>query len=185
MALQNLGTSQQRAIMTAAANEPECFLSLRTGTVTCMNTASAGELPAALRPIMNTASELPAALCPIMNTASAGELPAALCPTPAASSLLFDSPLSRILQREAVGPWTRVGYVTTGESSSAQSRDRTMALYAQTVDTRRNRYNYRVADSNGIALDLAEKVIWIADGEAVTIPSQSAPYVAHLYREFR
>ena len=155
MALQNLGTSQQRAIMTAAANEPECFLSLRTGTVTCMNTASAGELPAAL------------------------------CPTPAASSLLFDSPLSRILQREAVGPWTRVGYVTTGESSSAQSRDRTMALYAQTVDTRRNRYNYRVADSNGIALDLAEKVIWIADGEAVTIPSQSAPYVAHLYREFR
>jgi hypothetical protein len=97
----------------------------------------------------------------------------------------LDSPLNRILQREPVGPWSLVGYVTTDDPTLAQSRDRTMLLHAQTVDTRRDRYNYRVVDSNGVPLDLGEKVNWIMDGSNVSIPGQSATYTAHLYQNFR
>jgi hypothetical protein len=60
-----------------------------------------------------------------------------------------------------------------------------MMLHSQTVDTRRDRYNYRVVDSNGVPLDLGEKVNWIMDGASVSIPGQSAGYTAHLYQKFR
>jgi hypothetical protein len=84
-----------------------------------------------------------------------------------------------------VGPWELVGFVTTNDTAMAQSRDRTMTLYAQTVDTRRDRYNYRIVDSNAVPLDIGDKVKWKMDGETVTIPGQSATYTLHLYGNFK
>ena len=97
----------------------------------------------------------------------------------------LDSPLVRILQRESVGPWELVGAATTSEPTMAQSRDRSMMIYAQTVDTRRNRYNYRAVDSNHVPLDLGEKLEWKMDGEMLSIPGQSADYTLHLYSNYK
>jgi hypothetical protein len=100
-------------------------------------------------------------------------------------SIPFDSPLNRILTREPVGPWELVGFITTDDPTLAQSRDRTMTMYAQTVDRRRDRYNYRVVDSNAVPLDIGDKVRWKSDGESVAIPGQSATYTMHLYGQFK
>lgn len=97
----------------------------------------------------------------------------------------LDSPLNRILTREPVGPWELVGFVTSNDVSSTQSRDRTMTVYAQTVDTRRNRYNYRVVDSNSVPMDVGDKVEWKSDGETMSIPGQGATYTLHLYGNFK
>ena len=97
----------------------------------------------------------------------------------------IDTPLNRILHQETFGPWRVVGYVTTVDTSMAQSRDRTMMLHAQLVPTRRERYNYRVIDSNGVALDVGEKVSWIMHDSVISIPSQAAAYTVHLYQNFR
>ena len=139
----------------------ECFMSLRTGAVTCHNTESVGELES---PMYGRGGGYGSGL---------------------GRGMPLDSPLNRILTREPVGPWTLVGYATTDDPAMAQSRDRTMGIYSQTVDTRRDRYNYRVGDSNNVPLDLGEKVTWVMDGAAVTVPGQSATYTAHLYQNFR
>ena len=60
-----------------------------------------------------------------------------------------------------------------------------MMIYAQTVDTRRNRYNYRAVDSNHVPLDLGEKLEWKMDGEVLSIPGQSADYTLHLYSNYK
>lgn len=86
-----------------------------------------------------------------------------------------DSPLNRILTRPPTGPWTLVGY-----ASNSFTR---MFLYAQTVDQGRNRYNYRVVDSNGIPIDVGENQKWIMDGETIEIENQS--FQVHLYQSFR
>lgn len=137
----------------------ECFMNLRTGAVACVNTESSGGLP--LGNQLNHSLQFNRTIMPM------------------------DSPLNRILQREPVGPWVLVGYVTTDDPTMAQSRDRTMILHCQTVDTRRDKYNYRVVDSNGVPLDLDEKVKWIMDNSVVSIPGQSSTYTAHLYQDFR
>ena len=134
----------------------DCFLNLRTGEVACVPPSPHTHTPLSMGGGIASVTGMP-----------------------------LDSPLNRILQREPVGPWTVVGYVTTDDPSMAQSRDRTMVLHAQTVDTRRDRYNYRVVDSNSVPLDLGEKVNWIMDGSGVSIPGQSSPYTAHLYQKFR
>jgi hypothetical protein len=144
----------------------ECFLNLNTGAVACRSTESYGGLPSSDM----FYSGLPYGMGTGLNSVH---------------GMPLDSPLNRILQREPVGPWQVVGYVTTDTPAMAQSRDRTMALHAQTVDTRRDRYNYRAVDSNGVPLDLGEKVNWIMDGSPVAIPGQSATYTAHLYKNFR
>lgn len=110
------------------------------------------------------------------------------CPATPANYMLnptMDDPLNRILQPETVGPWTVVGYVTTLDTSMAQSRDRTMMLHAQLVRTRRERYNYRVIDSNGVALDVGEKVSWMMHGSVIAVPGQASTYTVHLYQNFR
>jgi len=141
---------------------PECFLNLRTGAVACHTFESAGGLPPPAYGGMGGGTGINSV-----------------------SGMPFDSPLNRILTREPVGPWQVVGYVTTDDPAMAQSRDRTMILHAQTVDTRRDRYNYRVLDSNAVPLDMGEKVNWIMDGAGVVIPGQSSTYTAHLYQNFR
>lgn len=95
------------------------------------------------------------------------------------------SPLNRVLQRQPVGPWKRVGYVTTDDPAMSQSRDRSMVFYAQTVDTRRDKYNYQVVDSNNVPMDIAEKVGWKSDGEMLSVPGQTASYTLHLYANYK
>jgi|DEB0MinimDraft_6_1074348.scaffolds.fasta_scaffold130358_2 hypothetical protein len=136
----------------------ECFMNLRTGDVSCFNAESVGELPSRARapPFSFRGGVMP-----------------------------YDSPLNRILQREPVGPWTLIAYITTDAPSMAQSRDRTMMLYAQTVDTRRDRYNLRAVDSNGTPLDIGEKVNWPSDGSTIAVPGQSVTYTVHLYAQYK
>lgn len=97
----------------------------------------------------------------------------------------IDSPLNRILTREPVGAWKLVGYASTNDAAGTSSRDKTMTVYAQSVDTRRDRYNYRVVDSNGVPLDIGDKVGWKMDGGSITVPGQSSDYTLHLYPNFK
>ena len=97
----------------------------------------------------------------------------------------IDSPLSRILTREPTGPWRLVGYATANDTTGTQSRDRSMMVYSQTVDTRRDKYNYRVVDSNGVPLDIGDTIGWKMDGEVVGVPGQSGDYTLHLYPNFK
>lgn len=101
------------------------------------------------------------------------------------SGMRSSSPLARILTREPVGPWKLTGFAVTEAPDAAQSRDRTMMVYTQSVDTRRDRYNYRVVDSNGVPLDVGEKVRWKMDGETLTVPGQAATYTLRLYPNYR
>lgn len=96
-----------------------------------------------------------------------------------------DSPLNRILTRRPAGPWERVGYVSTDDESMAQSRDRTMSLLAQRIDSARDIYNYQVIDSNGVNIDIGDEVNWKMDLETVSVPSQSATYTVHIYSRFK
>lgn len=154
-------------------SDAECFLNLRTGAVACVSNESSGGLPRPSTP------SLPSSSLPSSSSSSCGS---GLGP---GLDLELDSPLNRILQREPVGPWTAVGYVTSDEADALQSRDRAMTLHAQTVDTRRDRYNYRVTNSNGVALDLGDKVDWIMEGTTVSVPGQISTYTVHLYQKFR
>ena len=135
----------------------ECFLNLNSGVVFCQTQESAGQLP-----------------CAFVETPVAGIVDV---------SRILDSPLNRIIQRQRVGPWELVGYVTN--SSVSETGDRSMFLYAQAVDTRRTRYNYRVVDNNGVPIDTGEKIVWISDGESLTIPGYSNTYTVHLYQNYR
>ena len=94
-------------------------------------------------------------------------------------------PLNRILQHEPTSEWKLVGYVVTQDAGVAQSQDRTMMLHAQRILNRRERYNYRVVDSNGVGIDVGEKVEWLMHGATLTVPSQPSPYTVHLYKPFR
>jgi hypothetical protein len=136
----------------------ECWQNLGSGVVVCTNTQSKGQL----RSEMKFGSGLH----------SVAGIPA-------------DTPLNRILQREPVGPWELVGYITTNDAATSQSRDRTMVIHAQTVDTRRDRYNYRVLDSNGVPIDVGEKVVWKMDGETFSVPGQSTTFTLHLYEKYK
>ena len=96
-----------------------------------------------------------------------------------------DSPLNRILTRGPVGPWNLVGYAQTNDPANSSSRDRTMMVYSQRVDQGRNRYNYRVTDSNGVPLDIGENVQWKMSGDTVQVPGQSSTYQLHLYSNYQ
>ncbi len=96
-----------------------------------------------------------------------------------------DSPLNRILTRGPVGPWNLVGYAQTNDPANSSSRDRTMMVYAQRVDQGRNRYNYRVTDSNGVPLDLGENVNWKMSGDTLSVPGQSTSYQLQLYSNYK
>lgn len=96
-----------------------------------------------------------------------------------------DSPLNRILTRQPIGPWQLVGAAVTEHPSDTFSKDRTMLVYAQSVDSARNRYNYRVVDSNSVPLDVGQKVKWKDDHSHLHIPGYPSKYKLHLYDTFR
>ena len=101
------------------------------------------------------------------------------------ATMPIDSPLNRILTREPVGPWNLVGYASTNDAAGTSSRDRNLTVYAQSVDTRRDRYNYRVVDSNGVPLDIGDTVQWKMDGGSLSVPGQASDYTLHLYPNFK
>lgn len=92
------------------------------------------------------------------------------------------SPLDRVLYRGSDQPWERVGYVV---SAQAQSDDRTMALFAQPLNRRRNRYNYRVVDRRQVPLDVGEDVVWWNNDTQISVPGQNVMYTVHLYECYR
>lgn len=96
-----------------------------------------------------------------------------------------DSPLNRILTRQPVGPWNLIGAAVTDNPDDSQSRDRSMMVYAQSVDTARDKYNYRVVDSNNVPLDLELKTGWKTDGTKLTIPGQPTSFTLNLYPRFK
>lgn len=96
-----------------------------------------------------------------------------------------DSPLNRILTRQALGPWQLVGAAITDLPNHTASKDRTMLVYAQSVDSARNRYNYRIVDNNNVPLDIAEKVHWKDDHAPLHVPGYPHKYQLKLYGTFR
>ena len=90
----------------------------------------------------------------------------------------LDSPLNRILQRPPTGPWRLVGYATSEGNNN-------MLVYAQTVDSRRNKYNYRVVDTDGIPMDADENVQWIMSGDTLKVNGNDTVFTLQLYRPYR
>ena len=96
-----------------------------------------------------------------------------------------DSPLNRILTRQALGPWELVGAAVTDMPRDTSSKDRTMLVYAQSVDSARNRYNYRIVDNNSVPLDIGEKIPWKDDHAPLHVPGYPNKYRLKLYGTFR
>lgn len=94
-----------------------------------------------------------------------------------------DSPLNRILSRPPTGPWELVGAAVS--HGRAAPEEKTMLVYAQTVDSARDRYNYRVVDSNNVPLDIGYKVHWKGDSETLHIPGYGHHYKLLLYSRYR
>lgn len=147
----------------------QCWQNLGTGQVTCMNTQSSGQLPDYGHHDQYVDRYYLDAW-----GARRARVPGHI-----------DSPLNRILTRRPAGPWEHVGYVSTDDEAMAQSRDRTMKLLAQRIDSARNIYNYQVIDSNGVNIDIGDEVQWKMDLESVSVPSQSATYTIHLYSRYK
>lgn len=97
----------------------------------------------------------------------------------------IDSPLNRVLTRGPQGPWKMVGYAVTNDPDNTEARDRTMQVYAAALDRSRNRYNYRVTDSNGIPLVVEEKADWKYDGDQLSVPGQPTGYTLTLYDNYK
>jgi hypothetical protein len=89
--------------------------------------------------------------------------------------------LPQIWSRGNPGPWQRIGYVV---SSHEEPKDKTMALFARKTNFRNNRYDYRVTDTNGVAIDIAQNVRWLDSGEHVHVDGRSHPYTVKVYSEF-
>jgi hypothetical protein len=59
-----------------------------------------------------------------------------------------------------------------------------MPLFAQKIDYRNNRFNYRVTDTNSVAIDVARNVRWLDSGERVHVEGRTHPYTVKVYAEF-
>jgi len=154
-----------------------------SGVLECLNNESRGELPPAFAPAYRRPPQVP-------------------------PQVPFDTPLNRILSRGAVGPWMLVGAAIAtaarsgaaaserrlrgrrrdendggGDDNDKERRDRTMRVYAQSVDAARDRYNYRVVDSNNVPLEIGENVRWLDDGDALYVPGYGH-YRLQLYGRF-
>jgi hypothetical protein len=195
--------------------EPDrCSINFRTGTVECINNETHGglyprpfiaPLPVVQMPVAQPGGPLVAPPPPTSPYAPA--YPASAYPGypgypayPAAQRFPMypnyvyggmvvneapDSPLNRILQRAPAGPWKVVGAAIAHHAEHTAPRDRTMLVYAQMVDSGRDRYNYRVVDPNSVPLDIAEKVHWKNDGDPLHIPGYPGEYRLKLYNNYR
>lgn len=145
-----------------------CTVNYRTGTVRCMDNESHGELhPYLASPVR---VPVPNNLNYVMGGSVVAEPP--------------DSPLNRILQRPPTGPWQLVGAAVT-DRGHTPPRAKTMMVYSQTVDSARDRYNYRIVDGNGVPLDIGYKVHWKGDGDVLDIPGYGDHYRLMLYQTYR
>lgn len=146
-----------------------CTINYRTGTIRCVDNESHGGLypPVYARQ----------ALYPSPNNFNyvTGNMVVAEPP---------DSPLNRILSRPPTGPWQLVG-AAVSHNKHEPPREKTMLVYAQVVDSARDRYNYRVVDNNQVPLDVGYKVRWKNDGEPLHIPGYGKDYTLMLYNTYR
>lgn len=191
--------------------EPDqCTINFRTGTIQCINTESHGGLYP--RPVvgvvgsggvgggMGAVGPVPVPVAqpggpmfprgpflppqpPLVNAFP--PYPNYVYAGAAVMSEAPDSPLNRILQRSPAGPWKIVGAAIAQHADQTAPRDRTMLVYAQMVDSGRDRYNYRVVDPNSVPLDIAEKVHWKNDGDPLAIPGYPGVYRLQLYNNYR
>lgn len=147
----------------------QCTVNVRTGTVRCVDNESHGELHpyASLQP---RRVPVPSNMNYVVGSSVVGEPP--------------DSPLNRILSRPPTGPWELVGAAVTHRRETLPEA-KTMMVYAQTVDSARDRYNYRVVDSNGVPLDIGYKVRWKGNGDRLEIPGYGHHYELMLYQTYR
>lgn len=90
--------------------------------------------------------------------------------------------LPQIYTRGVPGPWQRVGYVV---SSREDTKDKTMPLFARKLEYRSNRYDYRVTDTNSVAIEVAQNSKWLNDGDKLHVDGRSHPYHVKVYSEFR
>ena len=88
-----------------------------------------------------------------------------------------------IYNRGMPGPWQRVGYVVAN-GGDVNTRDKTMPLFARTIDTRRDKYDFRVTDVNGVAIDVASNHRWYSSGDSVHVDGRDTPYTVKLYKEY-
>jgi len=148
----------------------QCTVNVRTGTVRCVDNESHGEL----QPYISVPAGFPRMPRGNMNyvvgSSIVGEPP--------------DSPLNRILSRPPTGPWELVGAAVAHRKDTLPEA-KTMMVYAQTVDSARDRYNYRVVDSNGVPLDIGYKVRWKGNGDRLEIPGYGHHYELMLYQTYR
>ena len=145
----------------------QCTVNVRTGTVRCVDNESHGEL----HPYLTTFTRVPRSnMNYVVGSSVVAEPP--------------DSPLNRILSRPPTGPWELVGAAVTHRKDTLPEA-KTMMVYAQTVDSARDRYNYRVVDSNGVPLDIGYKVRWKGNGDLLEIPGYGRHYELMLYQTYR
>lgn len=90
--------------------------------------------------------------------------------------------LPQLWSRGVPGPWQRVGYVV---SSHESTKDKTMPLFARKLGNRSNRYDYRVTDTNSVAIEVAHNVRWLDEGHKVRVDGREHPYHVKIYSEFR
>lgn len=165
-----------------------CSVNYRTGTVNCWDNESHG----GLYPRFTPASPPPQfgyGPAPAMEEGATGRrpfLPQTFNYVNGGMNVYepADSPLNRILQRPPTGPWQLVGAAVAHDQHVAP-KEKTMLVYAQTVDSARDRYNYRVVDGNSVPLDVGYKIHWKSNGDSVSIPGYHNNYHLKLYETFR
>jgi hypothetical protein len=171
----------------------ECTINFQTGTVRCVANDSRGGLypvppPSGLWPPRRSQS-------PVRRVPVNAPLGQALFSTPAYQNFNYvsgyaavperpDSPLNRILTRQPTGPWRLVGAAVV-HSGNAPPKERTMMVYAQSVDAARDRYNYRVVDNNNVPLDVGSSVRWKSDGDVLHVPGYPHAYTLQLYNQYQ
>lgn len=94
----------------------------------------------------------------------------------------IDSPIVQVYGRGPSGPWERVGYVYT-DSDKAKPEEKTMKLYARQRDYSRNRFDYRVVDSNAVPIDIDRNKKWLDSGDTVHVTGYGQ-YTVKIYDNF-
>jgi hypothetical protein len=94
----------------------------------------------------------------------------------------FNSPLNQVYSRGPSSAWQRVGFVAK-EGDFVDTGAKTMPLFMRAYGGR-SRYDYRVVDNNGVAIDVAVNVRWKDDDDNVDVTAYGK-YKVKIYNEFR
>lgn len=97
----------------------------------------------------------------------------------------LSSPLNQIFSRGPSSGWQRIGFVAKegGRDKTTDSSAKTMPLFMRAYGGR-SRYDYRVVDSNGVAIDVATNARWKDDDDVVEVTAYGK-YKVKIYSEFR